>query len=92
MLAATDTAQEAIPVWPHERFASACRSGAWTATLPRSIALSDWMRKWLPGIKNDNRLVAVFPIPSDKGIVVASDRLMTDLKAEMSLYDYDDEA
>jgi len=78
---------ELVPIWPHEKFASACASGAWVGYEPRTISLSDWINRWIPGMTRDKRLVAVFPTPEGKGIVVSPDRIKDDLESEMSLYE-----
>lgn len=69
-----------IPVWPARAFAEACCQGSWSQDIPKAISLSDWMTKWLPGIKSDGRQVAVFPLPTDQGILMQSDQLYLDLQ------------
>src|SRR5262245_4324842 len=73
---------ELVPVWPHERFAAACASGYWAGYEPRSIPLEQWLERWLPGLQRDQRRVAVFPTPREKGLSVAPERLKQDLEAE----------
>jgi hypothetical protein len=84
-LASDESGQELVPVWPHPRFAAACASGVWTGYAPRAVDLAAWMDKWIPGMHRDKRSVAVFPIPSHKGVIVTPDRLNDDLKQELSL-------
>jgi hypothetical protein len=78
--------RECVPVWSHSRYAAAYARGDWAGTEPRSIELSDWMEKWLPGIERDGRLVAVFPVPSGGGVVVPAERLRGDLEEELDKY------
>jgi uncharacterized protein DUF2750 len=85
VLASDDQGRELVPVWPHPRFAIACETREWAGSEPRSIELADWMQKWIPGMLRDGRLVAVFPTPSDTGVVVSPDRLQRDLEEELSL-------
>jgi hypothetical protein len=76
-----DSGVEMIPVWPHERFATAFASNNGQEQAA-PIALHDWLDKWLPGMLKDGRQIAVFPVPSGHGIVVSPTRLMADLLAQ----------
>ena len=80
-LMADDSGVEMIPVWPHERFATTFASNN-SQEQAASIALHDWLDKWLPGMLKDGRQIAVFPVPSGHGIVVSPARLMADLLAQ----------
>jgi Protein of unknown function (DUF2750) len=83
-LTSDDDGNEIVPVWPHERFAQAYASQEWQEKRPRSLELAEWMDKWLPGMMRDHRLVAVFPTPEGKGVVVTPERLRDDLEEELS--------
>lgn len=85
-LAADDAGHQVIPVWPHENYAAACSSGDWAGHIAKEIDLDVWIERWLPGIEKDNRLIAIFPTPDDKGAVVESGRLSADLEEETSNY------
>ncbi len=87
VLAADDQGHELVPVWPHERFALACAAGNWAACGPSPIDIATWLERWIPGVLRDRRLVAVFPTPSDHGVVVSPERLKEDLERELSLYE-----
>jgi hypothetical protein len=80
-LMADDSGAEMIPVWPHERFATACASND-SQEQAVSISLDDWLDKWLPGISKDGRQVAVFPVPGGHGVIVSPTRLRADLLAQ----------
>ena len=80
-LMADDSGAEMIPVWPHERFATACASND-SEEQAASISLDDWLDKWLPGILKDGRQVAVFPVPGGHGVIVSPTRLRADLLAQ----------
>jgi hypothetical protein len=75
---------EAVPVWPHPRYATACAVGQWARYGPRSIPLRDWLDKWTPGMARDGRMVAVFPVPEDRGVVVAPEHLQGDIERELA--------
>jgi hypothetical protein len=87
ILAGDDQGNELVPVWPHERFAVACATGNWSDSEPVRIEISTYLERWIPGMVRDRRLVAIFPTPSDKGVVVTPERLRQDLEAELSLYE-----
>ncbi len=84
-LAADDQGRQLIPVWPHKKFAELCAEGGWSGYAPDSIELEVWLKLWLPGMKADNRLVAVFPTPDSKGVAVSPDDLRDHLLAELDL-------
>ena len=76
---------EAIPVWPHERYAAACAVEQWAAFRPEAIPLDEWMDDWIPGLIEDSRVVAVFPNREGKSAIVTPDRLRSDLQSELDL-------
>ena len=87
MLVGTDEGQEALPVWPHERFALLCATGDWSGYSAEPIDLDGWLSRWIVGLEKDNRLVAVFPIPQHFGVAVDPRRLERDLNEELSCYE-----
>ena len=87
VLAADDEGHECVPVWPHSRFAVAAAKGNWAGHEPRSIELAHWLERWIPGMLRDGLLVAVFPTPERKGVVVSPERLKADLEEELELYE-----
>jgi len=44
------------------------------------------MEKWIPGMSQDGRFVAVFPTPNEKAIVVDPWRLKDDFLSESERY------
>ena len=86
-MAADDAGREAVPVWHHPTYAELCANGVWDGYQPRMIALDDWLARWIPGMERDKRVVAVFPTPNDKGVVVEPKRLGTDLREELTNYE-----
>ena len=85
---AGDDRWEGVPVWPHPRFAEACASGSWQGYTPASIALHDWMNKWLPGMERDNRYVAAFVLPgaSNRSVKVEPGKHREHLLVELAKY------
>lgn len=86
-LATDSIGNEAVPIWPHEKYAALCASGAWQGFEPKQIALEVWRSRWVPGMVRDQRLVAVFPTTNDKGVFVSPERLEIDLRAELENYE-----
>jgi hypothetical protein len=73
---------ELVPVWPDRRLAEACARSSWDECEPFRIDLDRWLAAWLPGLETEGRRVAVFPLPSDQGVVVGPDQLARDLSHE----------
>src|SRR5262245_55499756 len=86
VLMADATGTELVPVWPAQRFASVCCAQEWQTSKPLPISLSDWLTKWTPGMIADVRAVTVFPLPTDRGIVVTPERLKCDIELPLEAY------
>jgi hypothetical protein len=86
-LSSDDEGNKLIPVWPHKHFAGACAEREWDGYDTRPLELSTCMDLWLPELRQEKRLVSVFPVPSveDRGMVVCPDRFREDLQAELDL-------
>jgi hypothetical protein len=83
VVAADDDGTELVPVWPDQRFAALSAADEWAGCEPAAIPLPVWLERWINGMQNDRRQVAVFPIPSNSGIVVAPHRFASDLRKEL---------
>lgn len=86
-LASDSKGQEAVPVWPHERYAALCASEGWLGYEPKQIPLDAWLDRWIPGMTKDGRLVAVFPTIYDKGVFVMPAQIDHDLRSELENYE-----
>jgi hypothetical protein len=86
-LLADSDERQLIPVWPHRRYAEAFADAQLKGAKPAAIALEKWVEAWTSGLKTDNRGVAVFPVPSGKGVVVTPDQLREDLLEECNQYE-----
>ena len=77
--------RECVPVWPHKRFAEAFGlSPDGSDGEPHAIDSDVFLARWIPGMEKDGRLVAVFPTPANRGVVVAPARLKGDLGSELA--------
>lgn len=79
----SEDAREFSPVWPDERYAALMASGQWDGAAPHAIVLDEWMRKWLPGLTKDGRLVAVFPRSSADMTLRTPEALAADLRSHL---------
>lgn len=73
---------ETVPVWPHSAYATESAKGVWVGSRPEVIELDEWIEDWLPGIKKDSRLIAVFPVIGN-GVVMTSDEFALALQQEL---------
>ena len=76
-----------LPVWPHRESAELLVNGTWASASPTPIDLYDWLEEWLPNLAADGDMVAVFPTPVGKGVVVDPAALKADLERETSRYE-----
>lgn len=83
VLAADNEGTELVPVWPAAEYAALCAKGEWLGAEPCPIALDLFLRAWIPGIRGDNRKIAVFPIPEHTGAVIEPERFAEDIQAEL---------
>jgi hypothetical protein len=84
---AEEAGRELVPMWPHERYAAVCASGAWHGAVPGSVELATLLTEWLPHLARQQRNIAVFPVPSGKGVSVSPDQLRDDL--DLAIQDYE---
>jgi hypothetical protein len=79
--------KELIPIWPHKLFAESCAKGDWNECTASSIPLDEWIDRWIPGMKKDNRLLIVFPTEKgDKSIMISPDDFLKNLLNELQNY------
>ena len=76
-----DERREFLPVWPARRFAEACSQQLVADAVPFRIDLDRWLAAWTAGLDTEGRFVAVFPVPSSSGRIVAPAQLAADLQS-----------
>ena len=79
---ADDNGKSCIPFWPHPEYAKALASDDWSDCVPVSVALDDFLNRWLPGMAKDDLAVSVFPTTALKGVVIDPARLKEDFELE----------
>lgn len=76
---------EYLPVWPATDFAAAY-AGDDSGLSPKSIALPQFLKKWLPGLERDGIEVGVFPGPDGSVWITEPAELEKDLRDELSRF------
>lgn len=74
---------ELFAVWPHRRFAEACRHLHWTHRESTALALDDFLDLVIPKLIADVVGVAVFPLPDLRCTAVDARQLRGALEAEL---------
>jgi hypothetical protein len=72
-----------LAVWPHPRYAEACRRGEWSHREPTAIPVHAFVDELIPQLLADELQVAVFPLPDGRYTPVAPRQLRSDLEAEL---------
>ncbi|MFC3152865.1 DUF2750 domain-containing protein [Litoribrevibacter euphylliae] len=75
---------EYLPVWPTSETAKDYADANGEALTPKSIALPEFLNRWISGLQNDGLEVGVFPA-SDKSVwVIEPSELKSDIQDELS--------
>ncbi|MEC7378212.1 MAG: DUF2750 domain-containing protein [Pseudomonadota bacterium] len=82
-IASDDGDVEYLPVWPDSGLAAAYANGEDSLT-PRSVALPDFFRKWVPGLTGDGLEVGVFPGADGTVWLTEPEELKRDLQDVMA--------
>ena len=85
-MVADDEENEMIPFWPKKEFADACCNEHWKNYISEPIGLTEFMESWIDNLKNNGLSTAIFIVKDDKGIIVKPEKLLEDLKEELSNY------
>lgn len=83
-MAVTDQGQKTIPVWPAAEYAESCRIGDWKIYAPKAIDLPEFMNSFFPQLIRDGVRISIFDTPSEDSVLVDDDKLLDDLKNELS--------
>jgi hypothetical protein len=74
--------EECLPLWADE--ASARQWSNDPALAPRQVPMADWFERWVPGLGNDNILVAVNPGESGDAVVLSAAELADAMQGDES--------
>ncbi|OVE81476.1 hypothetical protein BVY04_03185 [bacterium M21] len=61
-----------IPFWPDRPSADAMAVEDWDDCEPVGIKLTAFVDQWLPGMKADGHMIAVYPIPDNPDTLIAA--------------------
>lgn len=76
---------EYLPVWPAAEFAT-IYAGDDSDLTPKSIALPQFLKKWLSGLERDGIEIGVFPAPDGSVWITEAAELERDLRDELSRF------
>ena len=76
--------RECVPVWPAPGFAELCATAEFAGSRPEPIPLDVFLKRWLPRMVQDRRVAAVFPTPSNRGVLMPPPELLRELEAARS--------
>lgn len=77
---------EYIPVWPHPDYAREYASDSDEVLKPKSISLSEFIEKWVPGLDEDALNVGIFPNQDLTVWVIEPFELSEEIEGELSKY------
>jgi hypothetical protein len=78
-------ATDALPLWPHSAFATACTQGPWEGAAPEPVSLDDLLEDLLPLLEEDGLRVAVFPSPDDPGLLLSPAEVRERIDRELEI-------
>jgi Protein of unknown function (DUF2750) len=84
MVADASGADLRFAIWPHRRYAGACRQGEWSQREATPIEVHDFVDDLVPRLVAEGVGVAAFPLPDGRFTPVEPRRLRSDLEAELS--------
>ncbi|QJR82327.1 DUF2750 domain-containing protein [Alteromonas pelagimontana] len=67
MLTADD--EDGVPVWPDAELAKLWATEDWSHCEPMAISYDDWLKKWTPGLIQDDLMLMICPVPGEDGEV-----------------------
>jgi hypothetical protein len=73
-----------FPIWPEKVYAELCATDEWSHFEASEIDLDDLFDELIPRLRDDGKLVTVFPVPGVGGVVPALGVLEEDLRNELS--------
>ena len=70
-------------VWPHPRYAEACRQRHWENREPTPIDVETFVDDLIPRLIQDGVAIAAFPLPDGRFTPVSPRQLRSDLEAQL---------
>jgi hypothetical protein len=85
-LLADDGGKKLFPFWPHKEYADMFKDVEWLKYKPKEIPVNEYIDVLLPKLNKEGVQCAIFPVKGKGGISVAPDKVIADLKEELSKY------
>ncbi len=63
--------EDGVPIWPDAELAQLWANEDWEHCEPMALSVSDFLKKWVPGMSQDDLMVIVCPIPAQDGEVIS---------------------
>jgi hypothetical protein len=70
-----------------DRETAACANHEWAGNAPASIDAHELVEEWLPAMASDHVLLAVFPTPGMRGVIVSATELAAALRQALAAYE-----
>lgn len=86
-LFSTDDGKPVFPIWPEREYAALLAHADWAEFSPRAIEIDELLEEFLPGFKEGETLLGIFPTPEQRGVIPAITVFEEDLRTELSRYE-----
>lgn len=86
-MSADDYGAQYLALWPAQEYAELLKNEEWRTFVSKAIDLSEFLDETLADLAMKKIGVAVFIVPSDKGVVIDSRSLRDDIRLELEKYE-----
>lgn len=76
--------EEALPLWPAERYAELCATEDWSSYMPQQVPLEELIHRLAPDVASANMKFAVFPTQDRRAPILSPEELVELLQEELS--------
>jgi len=83
---ADEAGEPLLALWPHPVYAKKLATDDWEAYQPAQIPLREFFDEWLPRLKKEKLMFAIFPIPQGGAIGISAEDLESSLRLECAEY------
>jgi hypothetical protein len=61
--------EDGVPVWPTQSLAKMWANKEWSECETKAISLDTWLKRWTPGLMQDNLAIMIAPVSEEEGDV-----------------------
>ena len=83
---ADEAGEPLLALWPHPVYAKKLATDDWVSYQPTQIPLREFFDEWMPRLKKDKLMLAIFPIPLGGAIGISAEDLEAGLRLECPEY------